>query len=122
MYSNSRKKSGTGYDKMSRRNNYFDKESFVQAAMKFILRNPKEDGGCWIKSDYDEIDDFSTEGYLQNFFESNEAVRWRDVVLVRYDMVSSTDVQCPICMEKLQDMVCPRITKCGHIYCWPCIL
>jgi len=19
-------------------------------------------------------------------------------------------------------MICPRITKCGHIYCWPCIL
>ena len=25
-------------------------------------------------------------------------------------------------MEELDEMVCPRITKCGHIYCWACIL
>lgn len=107
---------------MARRNNYFDKESFVQASMKFVVRNPKEDGGCRTKNDHEEIEDFENETYLKNFFEPNESIRWRDVVLVRYDMVSSTDVQCPICMEKLSAMTCPRITKCGHIYCWPCIL
>ena len=25
-------------------------------------------------------------------------------------------------MEQLDEMVCPRITKCGHIYCWACLL
>jgi hypothetical protein len=25
-------------------------------------------------------------------------------------------------MESLTEMICPRITKCGHIYCWPCML
>jgi hypothetical protein len=28
---------------------------------------------------------------------------------------------CPICMEASDQMVAPRITKCGHIYCWPCL-
>lgn len=25
-------------------------------------------------------------------------------------------------MESLSEMVCPRITQCGHIFCWSCIL
>jgi hypothetical protein len=25
-------------------------------------------------------------------------------------------------MEMLEHMSCPRITKCGHIYCWSCVL
>lgn len=122
QYGQGRKKSGTGYNKLASRNSYFDKESFVQASMKFVMRNPKEDGGCRAQCDQEEIDEIENEGYLKNFFEPNEAVRWRDVVLVRYDMVSSTDVRCPICMDPLSSMTCPRITKCGHIYCWPCIL
>jgi hypothetical protein len=72
--------------------------------MKFVVKNQSRDV------------------YLKNLFDANETVNWRDVILVRYDMVSSTDVQCPICMEQLKDMVCPRITKCGHVYCWPCML
>ena len=44
------------------------------------------------------------------------------MVHVRYDLVNSTEISCPICMEYLGQMVCPRITKCGHIYCWCCML
>lgn len=60
--------------------------------------------------------------YLENFYDSNETVNWNDVVQVRYDLVNSKGISCPICMEELDEMVCPRITKCGHIYCWACIL
>ncbi len=28
--------------------------------------------------------------------------------------------ECPICFEK--SLLCPRMTKCGHIFCWSCIL
>jgi hypothetical protein len=66
--------------------------------MKFVVRNSKEDGGCWV-NEHDDEEKEKDEGYLKNLFEPNETVRWRDVVLVRYDMVSSTDVRCPICME-----------------------
>ena len=37
-------------------------------------------------------------------------------------MINASYVQCPICLENLPSMVAPRITKCGHIYCWPCVL
>ena len=52
----------------------------------------------------------------------NEKVKWREVVQVRYSLISSDDIKCPICMESLEEMVCPRITKCGHIFCWTCML
>lgn len=108
-------------------NNYqFDKQKFVQAGMKFVLKNPVQDGGCKIKKDdYDDDDEKEDGGiqkYMQNLHVSNETVSWRDVVQVRYDMVNSKGISCPICMETLDEMVCPRITKCGHIYCWPCML
>lgn len=95
--------------------------------MKFVLKNPKEDGGCRIKNDDDKQDDSDegeagTEKYLTNLHVANETVNWRDVVEVRYDMVNSNGISCPICMESLDGMICPRITKCGHIYCWPCML
>jgi hypothetical protein len=37
-------------------------------------------------------------------------------------MINAEEVQCPICLENLSLMITPRITKCGHIYCWPCLL
>jgi hypothetical protein len=59
---------------------------------------------------------------MLNLFDPNEAVEWRDVVQVIFNMINASDVQCPICLENLPSMVAPRITKCGHIYCWPCVL
>ncbi|CAI5743284.1 unnamed protein product [Peronospora destructor] len=38
-------------------------------------------------------------------------------VLLWYDAESPHT--CPICMD---DFRAPKITKCGHIFCWPCIL
>jgi hypothetical protein len=57
-----------------------------------------------------------------NLYDPNEIVEWKDVVLITYNMINADDVKCPICMENLKVMVTPRITKCGHIYCWPCVL
>ena len=54
--------------------------------------------------------------------DANEKFNWFDIVQVKMDMTNSKDIGCPICMEPLKEMVCPRITKCGHIYCWPCVL
>ncbi|POM58951.1 Hypothetical protein PHPALM_36337 [Phytophthora palmivora] len=44
---------------------------------------------------------------------------WSSVeqVLVWYDVESPQT--CPICMDTFR---APKITKCGHIFCWPCIL
>lgn len=101
----------------------FDKESFVQAGMKFILKNALDQK--LMKDEIQEEDEPTTPseaGYLANLLDPNETVSWRDVIQVKHSLVNSSDIQCPICMETLADMVCPRITKCGHIYCWPCML
>ena len=132
---NQRRKKRTGYDNKAAKYSYgydVDKEQQTQATMKFVLQNKKEDGGIFeIKFNDDtaieqmstEIDSFDQVGeYLENFYNSNEKVNWRDVVQVRYDLVNSKGISCPIYMESLEEMICPRITKCGHIYCWPCIL
>lgn len=35
---------------------------------------------------------------------------------------SEQKIVCPICLEALQEIVAPRVTKCGHIFCWPCLV
>lgn len=44
---------------------------------------------------------------------------WSSVeqVLLWYDVGSPQT--CPICMDTFR---APKITKCGHVFCWPCIL
>jgi len=37
-----------------------------------------------------------------------------------YSFHNPDEARCPICMEAL--IMAPRITKCGHVYCWPCML
>jgi hypothetical protein len=59
---------------------------------------------------------------MLNLHDPNENVDWRYLVQVIFNMTNASDVQCPICMENLPQMVAPRITKCGHIFCWPCVL
>lgn len=83
-------------------NKYLSKDQVVQQRLKFIVKKDRD--------------------YLQNIYDPNEEVEWKDIVQVISNMISAEDVKCPICMEKLDAMVSPRITKCGHIYCWPCIL
>lgn len=41
-------------------------------------------------------------------------VDWEDVV-----MIKTAVPNCPIC---LTEPTIPKCTKCGHIYCWTCIL
>lgn len=81
-----------GYSRLAANQKYhFDKEKFVQAGMKFILKNPVQDGGCLIKrigpgnedaDDNEEIHETEdgANRYMANFFSANETVNWRDVV------------------------------------------
>eukprot|EP00347_Sterkiella_histriomuscorum_P022185 403331374 len=78
------------------------KEYSVQSAFKFIVKRGKD--------------------YMLNLFDPNEVIEWKDVVTVIFNMTNADDVQCPICLENLNLMVAPKITKCGHILCWPCVL
>ncbi|KAI8835540.1 hypothetical protein BC829DRAFT_60982 [Chytridium lagenaria] len=75
----------------------FMKERFINANYRFVM-DPNGD-------------------YTINLFDSDIIVEWNDIHQV---LVPATKVfHCPIC---LCEPIAPRITRCGHIYCFSCIL
>lgn len=75
----------------------YNKDLFLQANYKFVVL----DSG-----------DYSPES-----LDPDKMLQWEDIVCVRYS--TPLLVQCPICLEY---PLCPQITSCGHIFCFPCIL
>ncbi|XP_010929676.1 uncharacterized protein [Elaeis guineensis] len=75
----------------------YNKDLFLQANYKFVVL----DTGC----------------YEVELTDPDKMLRWEDVICVRFS--TPIPVQCPICLES---PLCPQITSCGHIYCFPCIL
>ena len=53
--------------------------------------------------------------YKQNNFRN---ICWKDIELVYF--YCNDNYTCPICLES--KLCCPVITKCGHVYCFPCIV
>ena len=53
---------------------------------------------------------------------------WDDVVLVEghpgrapgADV--SAPLECPVCLEEGAGLLCPQITPCGHVFCFPCLM
>ncbi|XP_039265012.2 E3 ubiquitin-protein ligase RNF10-like [Styela clava] len=88
------------YNKNNRKSshgNAFSRERFLQANCEFIV---SEDGD-----------------YSVHYVDPDVLVPWDKVKQVR--VKSEKDWFCPIC---LYPPSVAKITKCGHIYCWPCIL
>ncbi|KAF9348542.1 hypothetical protein BGX34_002423, partial [Mortierella sp. NVP85] len=73
----------------------FDKDKFINANFRFLM-NPRRD-------------------YEVFTMDADVRVEWDDIEQVLISVPQS----CPIC---LQPPVAARITKCGHVYCLPCIL
>ncbi|KAI5436376.1 hypothetical protein KIW84_022740 [Lathyrus oleraceus] len=55
--------------------------------------------------------------YFPESMDPDKMLQWEDIICVTYSTPSPT--QCPICLEH---PLCPQITSCGHIFCFPCIL
>ncbi|KAM5194455.1 E3 ubiquitin-protein ligase RNF10 [Mantella aurantiaca] len=90
-----------GHGNWSRRNKWghkpFNKELFLQANCQFV-----------VSDDHD---------YSVHFTDPDTLVSWDLVEQVR---ICSHEVpSCPIC---LYPPVAAKITRCGHIFCWACIL
>ncbi|XP_068094793.1 E3 ubiquitin-protein ligase RNF10 [Hyperolius riggenbachi] len=90
-----------GHGNWGRRNKWghkpFNKELFLQANCQFV-----------VSDDHD---------YSVHFSDPDTLVSWDLVEQVR---ICSHEVpSCPIC---LYPPVAAKITRCGHIYCWACIL
>lgn len=75
----------------------YNKDLFLQANYKFIV--------------------LDTGSYRVESMDPDKMLQWEDIICVRYS--TPFPVQCPICLET---PLCPQITSCGHIYCFPCIL
>ncbi|XP_058800083.1 E3 ubiquitin-protein ligase RNF10 [Phymastichus coffea] len=75
----------------------YNKEQFLQANCQFVVT---------AKGDYSL--------YLNN---PDILVDWKLVQQIR--VYSSENLSCPIC---LCPPVAGKMTRCGHVYCWPCIL
>ncbi|XP_015893892.3 uncharacterized protein LOC107427986 isoform X1 [Ziziphus jujuba] len=75
----------------------YNKDLFLQANYKFVVL----DSG----------------NYTPESMDPDKMLRWEDIICVRFSTPS--EVHCPICLES---PLCPQITSCGHIFCFPCIL
>ncbi|XP_059645281.1 uncharacterized RING finger protein P8B7.23 [Cornus florida] len=75
----------------------YNKDLFLQANYKFVMLH--------------------SGNYAPDSMDPDKTLQWEDIVCVKYS--TPFPVQCPICLE---DPLCPQITSCGHIFCFPCIL
>lgn len=50
----------------------------------------------------------------------NLTVEWKKVDLVDLMVDEDNPVTCPICLD--ESLFMPRVTRCGHAFCWICIL
>ncbi|XP_060926922.1 RING finger protein 10 [Limanda limanda] len=75
----------------------FNKELFLQANCQFVVTDDQD--------------------YKAHFTDPDTLVNWDCVQQVR--IYSHEVPSCPIC---LFPPLAARITKCGHIFCWPCML
>ena len=75
----------------------YNKDLFLQANYKFTVL----DSG----------------NYSSESMDPDKMLQWEDIICVTYS--TPFPVQCPICLEY---PLCPQITSCGHIFCFPCIL
>lgn len=81
-----------------RRAQPYNKELFLQANFRFLV------------SDLGD--------YVLNASDPDKMLQWEDVAAV--NVTAPVPVQCPICLDT--PPLCPQITSCGHIFCFPCIL
>lgn len=75
----------------------YNKEQFLQASCQFVVK----DGG----------------EYSAHMMDPDALVRWDLIELVH--TFSNETVTCPICLNV---PFAGKITKCGHIYCWACMI
>ncbi|XP_052196568.1 uncharacterized protein LOC127803946 isoform X2 [Diospyros lotus] len=75
----------------------YNKDLFLQANYKFVVLDSRN--------------------YSPRLLDPDKMLSWEDIICVKFS--TPFPVQCPICLD---DPLCPQITSCGHIFCFPCIL
>lgn len=77
----------------------YTKEQFFQANCQFIVKEGND--------------------YSKHCLDPDLFVDWNAVEEIRFNFLKSEITICPIC---LYEPVAAKVTRCGHIYCWGCIL
>lgn len=77
----------------------FSKQQFLQANCQFVVL----DG-------YD---------YSIHRTDPDWPIDWNCIEEIKFKQCATTETICPICLES---PIAAKITKCGHIYCWTCML
>ncbi|KAF8330792.1 uncharacterized protein EI90DRAFT_3145704 [Cantharellus anzutake] len=85
----------------------WNKEKFINAQYRFVVR--------------------PTGDYTVHFADPDIYFQWKDILQVIISRPASdgngagcdSAANCPICLSL---PVAPRITRCGHVFCYPCIL
>lgn len=77
----------------------FSKQQFLQANCQFVV----------------------LDGYDYSIHRVNPdwPIDWNHIEEIKFKQCASTETTCPICLES---PIAAKITKCGHIYCWTCML
>ncbi|XP_060814402.1 E3 ubiquitin-protein ligase RNF10 isoform X1 [Bombus pascuorum] len=75
----------------------YSKEQFLQASCQFVVN--------------------ANGNYTLYLSDPDVLVDWKLIEQIK--LHSSENLSCPIC---LYPPVAGKITRCGHVYCWPCIL
>ncbi len=57
--------------------------------------------------------------YKENIEDPDKAVPWEQIEQVSYITENDSEYNCPICLEP---PVAAKISKCGHVFCWACII
>lgn len=86
----------------------YQKEQFLQASCQFVVRSDAPLGAAIVGT---------AEGEADLGVAADHLVDWSFVEQVH--LTGTADPQCPIC---LHHPAAAKITRCGHVYCWPCVL
>ena len=76
----------------------YNKEQYLQANCQFVVRKGSD--------------------YSRHLKDPDVIVEWENIEQVRLKTTSDVP-SCPIC---LYPPTAAKITKCGHVYCWTCVL
>lgn len=79
------------------KSSYFSKEQFLQANCQFVVKNVGD--------------------YSMHMVDPDLMVEWNKIEEIHID--SNELISCPICLFPPQ---AGKMTKCGHMFCWTCIL
>ncbi|KAL0483365.1 hypothetical protein AKO1_014721 [Acrasis kona] len=80
-------------------------DQFVLANFQFVVRPPSQQTNA------------NSGHYLVAKSDPDKLVEWSTIELIR--TITKDEVTCPVCLE---NPVAPKITKCGHTFCYHCIL